>query len=205
MPEPGTDMAPGRRWWYVRRELVAVIAVQLAGVGAGVAAALAVGRAGPARAAGGAVAGVRPVLLLEPGRLLHHPALPRQPRCGTGSRQRVSAGRHRRGDVADVGVAAARIRPALVVGAWPAAVGRNPGRLHLAGTYHAGRRGPYRYRVRDLVRVPRPRSPARVGRNPFTHPAVVSAVRHRRDEHCRVIMSMTSGSGQPASQIPCSR
>ncbi len=58
MPEPGTDMAPGRRWRYVPRELVAVIAVQLAGVGAGVAAALAVGRTGPARAAGGAVAGV---------------------------------------------------------------------------------------------------------------------------------------------------
>ena len=52
------DMAPGRRWRYVLPELVAVIALQLAGAGAGVAAALAAGRAGPARAAGGAVAGV---------------------------------------------------------------------------------------------------------------------------------------------------
>jgi hypothetical protein len=52
------DMAPGRRWRYVPPELVAVIALQLAGAGAGVAAALAAGRAGPARAAGGAVAGV---------------------------------------------------------------------------------------------------------------------------------------------------
>jgi len=51
-------MAPGRRWWYVPRELVAVIALQLTGAGAGVAAALAAGGAGPARAAGGAVAGV---------------------------------------------------------------------------------------------------------------------------------------------------
>jgi len=51
-------MAPGRRWWYVPEELVAVIALQLAGAGAGVAAALAVGSAGPARAAGHAVAGV---------------------------------------------------------------------------------------------------------------------------------------------------
>ena len=50
MPEPGTDRAPGRRWRYVPRELVAVIALQLAGAGAGVAAALAVGSAGPARA-----------------------------------------------------------------------------------------------------------------------------------------------------------
>jgi hypothetical protein len=58
MPEPGTDMAPGRRWWYVPRELVAVIALQLAGAGAGVAAALAVGHAAPARTAGGAVAGL---------------------------------------------------------------------------------------------------------------------------------------------------
>src|SRR6266566_5445419 len=58
MPEPGSDMAPGRRWWYVPRELVAVIALQLTGAGAGVAAALAAGGAGPARAAGGAVAGV---------------------------------------------------------------------------------------------------------------------------------------------------
>ena len=58
MPEPATDMAPGRRWWYVPEELVAVIALQLAGAGAGVAAALAVGSAGPARAAGHAVAGV---------------------------------------------------------------------------------------------------------------------------------------------------
>ena len=56
MPEPGTDRAPGRRWRYVPRELVAVISLQLAGAGAGVAAALAVGSAGPARAAGGAVA-----------------------------------------------------------------------------------------------------------------------------------------------------
>jgi hypothetical protein len=58
MPEPGTDMAPGRRCWYVPPELVTVIALQLAGAGAGVAAALAVGSAGPARAAGHAVAGV---------------------------------------------------------------------------------------------------------------------------------------------------
>jgi hypothetical protein len=58
MPEPGTDRAPGRRWWYVPPELLAVIALQLAGAGAGVAVALAVGGAGPARAAGGAVAGV---------------------------------------------------------------------------------------------------------------------------------------------------
>jgi hypothetical protein len=57
MPEPATDMAPGRRWWYVPEELVAVIALQLAGAGAGMAAALAVGSAGPARAAGHAVAG----------------------------------------------------------------------------------------------------------------------------------------------------
>src|SRR5258705_147056 len=58
MPEPGMDMAPGRRWRYVLPELVAVIALQLAGAGAGVAAARAAGRAGPARAAGGAVDGV---------------------------------------------------------------------------------------------------------------------------------------------------
>jgi hypothetical protein len=58
MPEPGPDMPSGRRWWYVPRELVAVIALQLAGAGAGVAAALAAGGAGPARAAGGAAAGV---------------------------------------------------------------------------------------------------------------------------------------------------
>ena len=51
-------MAPGRRWWYVPRELVAVIGLQLAGAGAGVAAALAVGSAGPAQAAGHAAAGV---------------------------------------------------------------------------------------------------------------------------------------------------
>ena len=38
MPEPGTDMTPGRRWRYVPRELVAVIALVLAGAGAGVAA-----------------------------------------------------------------------------------------------------------------------------------------------------------------------
>ena len=56
MPEPGTNMAPGRRWWYVPPELAAVIALQLAGAGAGVAAARAVG-GGPARTAGGAVAG----------------------------------------------------------------------------------------------------------------------------------------------------
>ena len=156
----------------------------------------------------GLVAARRPVLFLEPGRRVPHPAVPRQPRCGTGGGQRGGAGRHRRGDVADVGVAAARIRPALVVGAGPAAASGNPGRLHLAGIYHAGRR-PYRCRVRDHVRVPRPRGPARVGRNSFTHSAVVSAVRHRRDEHCRVIMSMTPGSGQPANQLshfpPCLR
>jgi hypothetical protein len=58
MPEPGTDTAPERRWRYVPRELVAVIALQLTGAGAGVAAALAAGSAGPARAAAGAVAGV---------------------------------------------------------------------------------------------------------------------------------------------------
>ena len=51
------DMAPGRRWRYVPPELVAVIALQLAGAGAGVAAARAVG-GGPARTAAGAVAGV---------------------------------------------------------------------------------------------------------------------------------------------------
>jgi hypothetical protein len=51
-------MAPGRRWWYVPEELVAVIALQLAGAGAGVAAALAAGGAGPTRAAGHAVVGV---------------------------------------------------------------------------------------------------------------------------------------------------
>ena len=50
-------MAPGRRWRYVPPELVAVIGLQLAGAGAGVAAARAVG-GGPARTAGGAVAGV---------------------------------------------------------------------------------------------------------------------------------------------------
>jgi hypothetical protein len=48
MPEPGTDLASGRRWWGVRRELVVVIALQVAGAGAGVAAALAAGGAGPA-------------------------------------------------------------------------------------------------------------------------------------------------------------
>jgi hypothetical protein len=58
MPEPGTDMTPGRRWRYVPRELVAVIALLLAGAGAGVAAAVAAGGAAPARAAGGAVGGV---------------------------------------------------------------------------------------------------------------------------------------------------
>ena len=58
MPEPGTGMAPGRRPLYMPRALVAVIALQLTGAGAGVAAALAVGTAGPARAAGHAVAGV---------------------------------------------------------------------------------------------------------------------------------------------------
>lgn len=58
MPEPGTDMTPGRRWRYVPRELVAVIALLLAGAGAGVAAALAADGAAPARAAGGAVGGV---------------------------------------------------------------------------------------------------------------------------------------------------
>jgi hypothetical protein len=58
MPEPGTDMASGRPWWGVRPELVVVIALQVAGAGAGVAAALAAGGAGPARAAGGTVAGV---------------------------------------------------------------------------------------------------------------------------------------------------
>ena len=58
MPEPGTDMTPGRRWRYVPRELVAVIALLLAGAGVGVAAALAAGSAAPARAAGGAVGGV---------------------------------------------------------------------------------------------------------------------------------------------------
>jgi hypothetical protein len=58
MPEPGTDMAPRRRWRYVPGDLVAVIALQVAGAGAGVAAGLAAGGAGPARAAGGAVAGV---------------------------------------------------------------------------------------------------------------------------------------------------
>jgi hypothetical protein len=57
MPDPGTDMAPGRRT-LKPRALVAVIALQLAGAGAGAAAALAVGSAGPARAAGHAVAGV---------------------------------------------------------------------------------------------------------------------------------------------------
>jgi hypothetical protein len=51
-------MTPGRRWRYVPRELVAVIALLLAGAGAGVAAALAAGSAAPARAAGGAVGGV---------------------------------------------------------------------------------------------------------------------------------------------------
>ena len=51
------DIAPGRRWRYVPLELVAVIALQLAGAGAGVVAAWAVG-GGPARTAGGAVAGV---------------------------------------------------------------------------------------------------------------------------------------------------
>ena len=49
MPEPGTDLASGRRWWCVRPELVVVIALQVAGAGAGVAAALAAGGGGPAR------------------------------------------------------------------------------------------------------------------------------------------------------------
>ena len=57
MPEPGTDRASGGRWRDAPLVLVTVIAVQLAGVGAGVAAALAVGSAGRVRAAGGAVAG----------------------------------------------------------------------------------------------------------------------------------------------------
>ena len=57
MPEPGADMAPGRRWRYVPRELVGLIVLLLAAAGAGVALALAAG-GGPARAAGGAVAGV---------------------------------------------------------------------------------------------------------------------------------------------------
>jgi hypothetical protein len=57
MPEPGTDRASGGRWRDAPRVLVTVIAVQLTGAGAGVAAALAVGSAGSARAAGGAVAG----------------------------------------------------------------------------------------------------------------------------------------------------
>jgi hypothetical protein len=128
---------------------------------------------GAGRASRGLVADRRPVLLLEPRRRVPHPALPRQPRCGTGGRERIGAGRHRCGSVADMGVAEARIRPSLVVGAWPAAAGGNPGRLHMAGFYHAGRRSPYRYRMRNLVRVPRPRGPARVGCNPFTHSAVV--------------------------------
>ena len=51
-------MAPGRRTSYMPRALVADIALQLAGAGAGVAAALAAGSAGPARAAGHAAAGV---------------------------------------------------------------------------------------------------------------------------------------------------
>jgi hypothetical protein len=51
-------MTPGRRWRYVPRELVAVIALVLAGAGAGVAAALAADGAAPARAARGAVGGV---------------------------------------------------------------------------------------------------------------------------------------------------
>ena len=46
------DMAPGRRRRYLPWEPVAVIMLQLAGAGAGVAAARAVG-GGPARAAGG--------------------------------------------------------------------------------------------------------------------------------------------------------
>jgi hypothetical protein len=50
------DMAPGRRRRYLAWEPAAVIVLQLAGAGAGVAAARAVG-GGPARAAGGAVAG----------------------------------------------------------------------------------------------------------------------------------------------------
>ena len=114
------DMAPGRRWRYVPPELVAVMALQLAGAGAGVAAALAAGRAGPARAAGGAVAGVAgqqqagvrwlvlagavvlvlAVLVaawwligdryssLSPGAGASS-GLSRQPRCGTGGRERV--------------------------------------------------------------------------------------------------------------------
>jgi hypothetical protein len=52
MPEPGTHMTPGRRWRYVPRELVAVIALVLAGAGAGVATALAADGAAPARQAG---------------------------------------------------------------------------------------------------------------------------------------------------------
>jgi hypothetical protein len=69
MPEPGTDRAPerdyGPHWTFTALAVlmgcatrVAWIALQLAGAGAGVAAARAVGSAGPARAAGGAVAGV---------------------------------------------------------------------------------------------------------------------------------------------------
>ena len=213
------DMAPGRRWRYVPPELVAVIALQLAGAGAGVAAALAAGRAGPARAAGGAVAGVAgqqqagvrwlvlagavvlvlAVLVaawwligdryssLSPGAECLIRPFPVSPAA-----ERAAG----RGSVLAAIVAAGwltwaslrhGLRPSLVVGAGPAAAGGNPGRLHLAGIYRAGRRGPYRYRVRDLVRVPRPRGPARVGRNPFTHPAVVSAVPHRRDARQRCL------------------
>ena len=50
-------MASGRDWWYALRAVAGLIATQLAGAGAGVAAALVVGGAGPARAAGGAPAG----------------------------------------------------------------------------------------------------------------------------------------------------
>jgi AcrR family transcriptional regulator len=68
------------------------------------------GRSSAAAGCGGRglVAHRRPVLLLEPGRRVPHPALPRQPRCGTCGRERGGAGRHRRGDVADLGVATAR-------------------------------------------------------------------------------------------------
>jgi hypothetical protein len=56
-------MASGRDWRYALRAVAGLIATQLAGAGAGVAAALAVGGAGPARVAGGPPAGVRwPVL-----------------------------------------------------------------------------------------------------------------------------------------------
>ena len=171
MPEPGTDMALGRRWWYVPPELVAVIALQLAGAGAGVAAALAVGSAGPARAVGGSVAGmvgppeagVRWLVLAGAVALVL--AVPVAAWWLIGDRySSLSPGAEYLIRPFPVSLAAERavgrgsVLAAIVAATWltwaslrhgfdlrwwsvlgPLLRG-NPGRLHLAGIYYAGRR-----------------------------------------------------------------